>query len=84
MITYTPKKDSTPADLDLDLTQFRRFKPSVSENVDYEGYIDETEGLIIRTFKGTIDEMVYLPISSDRSKCPSYYEDLEGFVRVMS
>ncbi len=83
MIQITPKKELKLADLNIDLKKFRKFDPSEPKGIGYEGYLDETDGLVIRAFKGKVDEITYLPTSAEKHKCPSYYGNPEDFVRIM-
>ena len=79
MIRVTPRNELSLADLNLDEKKFRRFDP---DDKDFKGFINEEEGLVITVFKGKVKELVYLPSAVDRSRCSSYYVNLENLVSV--
>ena len=81
-IAVTPKDEMLVSDLKLDEKAFRKFNPSRTPDLEYEGFIDEREGLVIRAFKGKVDRMVYLASALDRGRCPGLYEGPEQFVEV--
>ena len=83
MIQVTPKNELRLADLRIDERRFRRFDPSEPKGIGYEGFIDEEEGLVIRTFQGRVEQITYIATSRDRTRCPSYYENPESFVQIM-
>jgi hypothetical protein len=83
-IRVTPKDKLLLSSLNLDEKAFRKFDPSDPPGQGYEGFIDDKDGLVMRVFKGAVEEIVYLPYASDRERCSSYYEDLETFVRTAS
>ena len=82
MIRVTPKSETLVSSLQLDEKTLKKFNPSRAPDVELEGFIDETEGLVIRADKGKVQEIVYLPSGVDRGRCPGYYEDPESFVRI--
>src|SRR4030095_298359 len=63
--------------------QFRTFDPSMPPNIGYKGYIDEKEGLIIKTYKGKVLQLDYIAAGKDVALCPDYYESPESFIQVM-
>jgi hypothetical protein len=69
-------------DLKLDAQRLIKFEGRKPKVPDYKGYLDEESGIAIRTFKGSIDEITYLPRSKDRHLCSSYFKNLKDFVRV--
>jgi len=75
-----PPKLST---LRLDKNHFRTFDPSTPRNIGYKGYIDEKEGLIIKTYKGKVLQFDYIAAGNDVALCPDYYEEPESFIQVM-
>ncbi len=82
LIKITPKKELKLADLNLNLKKFKKFDPAKPKGFGYEGYFDETEGLLIRAFKEKVEEITYLPTASERPKCP-YYKNPESFIQIM-
>lgn len=81
LIQITPRAKSTLADLQVDPKSLREFSPS-SEDPDWKGFIDEEEGLMIRSFRGNIDKIYYIGTAKDRQLCPSYYAKPEEFARI--
>jgi hypothetical protein len=81
-IRVLPKGELSPKNLNL--TGFRTFHPTQFIDPDYLGYVNEAEGFVIRTYKGLVDEMVYLASAVDRPGCPGYYSELLSFVTVRS
>ena len=82
MIEVTPKPGLLVRDLDLQ-RGFRKFNPTQWKETEYEGFINEEDGLVIRANKGTVDLMVYFASSTDMPRCPDYYGyDHESFVAV--
>jgi hypothetical protein len=79
-IRVTPKNKLSLSSMNLDEKAFRKFDASEPAGQGYEGFIDDKDGLVIRAFKGLVEEIVYLPYASDRERCSSYYENPENFV----
>ena len=84
MIQVTPKTKRSIAEFITDEKKYRKFDPSDPPNLGYEAYVNEEDGLIVRAFKGTVDQIVYVASALDKPQCPSYYENLEGMVRLMA
>lgn len=83
MIQVTPKAKRPIADLVNDVRRYRKFDPSDPPNLGWEAYFNEEEGLIVRAFKGSVDQIVYVASALDKPQCPSYYENLEGLVHIL-
>lgn len=82
LIQVTPKGGMLIKDLDLQ-RGFRKFNPSSLKESEYEGFVNEEDGLVIRAHKGVVDLMVYVASAADRPRCPDYYgKDLGSFVSV--
>jgi hypothetical protein len=82
MVQVTPKSEMVLSNLQIDEKSFRKFDPSDPPGLGYEGYINEQEGLIIKAFKGKVEEVIYIASAQDKHRCSSYYENPESFVRV--
>ena len=82
MIQVTPKEQIPVSNLNLDEKTFTKFDPSQNPGLGYEGFIDKNEGLVIRAFKGTVQELVYFATASDQARCSGYYENPENFVQI--
>jgi hypothetical protein len=82
MIQITPKNNLALIDVPIDETKFRKFDPSDLPNMGYAAYMNEQEGLIIRTFKSRVEQIVYIASAPDKGLCPTYYENSESFVKL--
>lgn len=69
--------------LRINKTNFRTFDPSTPPNIGYKGYIDENEGLIIKTYKGRVLQLDYMAARKDVAMCPEYYESPESFIQLL-
>jgi hypothetical protein len=83
MIQVTPKKETRLEETHIDLKKFRKFDPSTPPGLGFEGYINESEGLMVRAVKGRVDEIVYTGTAEDKSLCPSYFENAESSISVL-
>lgn len=83
LIQITPKKEVRLTDLQLDKKRLRKFDPSEPKNIGYEAYLDAEEGLLVRAYKGRVDEICYLAKAEDKHFCPSYYENPKAFVQIL-
>ncbi|HEV8429356.1 MAG TPA: hypothetical protein VGQ41_15755 [Pyrinomonadaceae bacterium] len=83
MIQVTPKTKRPISDFVIDDKKFRKFDPSDPSNLGYEAYLNEEDGMIVRAFKSSVDQIVYVASALDKPQCPSYYENLEGLVHIM-
>jgi hypothetical protein len=83
LIVFRPKVDLTLSDLKPNLTKFRKFDPSIPQNLGFEAYVSEEEGLIVTTYKGKVSRINYLATKEDQKLCPEYYETPESFVRMV-
>jgi hypothetical protein len=83
LIQVTPKTKMSIAEFVTDGKKYRKFDPSAPPNLGYEAYVNEEDGLIVRGFKGIIDQIVYVASALDRPQCPSYYENLERLVHIL-
>jgi hypothetical protein len=66
----------------INKNQFRTFDPSTPPHTGYKGYIDEKEGMIIKTYKGKVLQVDYIAAGKDVALCPDYYEDPESFIQL--
>lgn len=83
LIEVTPKEELQLSDLQIDERSFRKFEPSYPPNIGFLGYIDEEQGLIIRTYEGKIDQIDYIAAKKDRNLCPSYRANPESNVHII-
>ena len=82
MIQITPK-DLLLSSLNLDDKKFRKFDPSTPPEIGFEAFIDNDEGLLLRSYQGKVQEIFYLPSAMDRVRCPEYFENPEAMVQIM-
>lgn len=80
LIQVNPKAELQLSNLKVDLSRFRKFEFSSPPGIGYEGYVDEEEGIIYDTYKGSIIQVEYIAERKDKSLCPTYYEKHELFV----
>jgi hypothetical protein len=83
LIQVTPKTNLQISDLRLEKAALRTFEPSSPPGIGYEGFIDDDNGVVVRTFKGRVDEIAYVANSEDRKLCPEYYENIEGALKLI-
>jgi hypothetical protein len=82
-IKVTPRKEVALRDLHLDEERLKKFDPSEPPGIGYQGYIDVESGIVVRTFKGKVDQVNYVAAKTDRHLCPTYYENPEQSIRVL-
>lgn len=82
MIRVTPKDQIPVSSFNLDEKTFTKFNPSQNSDLGYGGFIDKKDGLVIRTFKGVVEELVYFAAASDQARC-SYYDNPENLVQII-
>lgn len=80
-IDVTPKDELLVSSLGLDEKRFTKFEPSQPDEGTYQGFIDEQEGLAIRTSAGKVAEMTYFPSVADRERCPNFYGDPKDYIK---
>ncbi|MCM3869394.1 MAG: hypothetical protein ND895_01685 [Pyrinomonadaceae bacterium] len=69
-------------DLQRNKSNFKRLNPTAPYKFDFSGYIDETEGLVIKTYKGKVIQLDYISSAADLHLCPSYYDNPQSFIEV--
>ena len=82
LIQITPSTKPPLTDFQVDKKKFRRFDPS-SQSTEFQGYIDDDEGLMIRGHKELVDKVFYMASAKDRDLCPTYYANPERFAQIM-
>ncbi len=82
-IHVTPKKELALKNLAIDESKFRSFDPSQPPDIGYAAYINEQEGLIVRTFNSKVEQIIYIASATDKGLCPSYYENSESIAGVI-
>ena len=74
---------TTFAALGLDPRRFKSFDPSWPRGMGYRGYIDEKNGLLLKTFGGEVFQINYIAGKKDWPVCQSYYRRPREFVEVI-
>ena len=82
LIQITPSIKPPLTDFQVDQKKFRTFAPS-SQSTEFQGYIDDNEGLMIRGHKELVDKVFYIASAKDRDLCPTYYANPERFAQIM-
>ena len=81
LVQVTPRAKLTFTDLQIAREKMRAFNPT-SQDPDWKGFIDDDDGLIVRSYKEKIDRIFYIATAKDRTRCPSYYAEPEQFARI--
>jgi hypothetical protein len=84
MIQVTPKKEMTLNELRIDEKRFRKFDPSQPPDIGFMVYVDDEEGMAVRTQDGKVQEIYYIASGADKSLCPSYYENFEASMSIIA
>ena len=74
---------TTFAALGLDTRRFKSFDPSWPRGMGYRGYIDEKNGLLLKTFGGEVFQINYIAGKKDWPACQRYYRSPREFVEVI-
>ena len=82
LIQVTPRNKIQLSDFQVD-AKFRSFYPS-SQNPEYQGYIDEEAGIMLRANKSLVDKVFYFASAKDRDLCPTYYANPERFAEILT
>ena len=77
------KSGTTFAALGLDKRRFKSFDPSWPRGMGYRGYIDEQNGVLLKTFGGEVFQINYIAGKKDWPVCQSYYRRPREFVEVI-
>ena len=83
LIQVTPKKALQLPDLNLDEQRLKKFDPSDPPNIGFAAYVDEEEGISVRTCNEKIHQINYFAAAKDRHLCPSYYEGPKWFCAIL-
>ncbi|MEO6393357.1 MAG: hypothetical protein ABIP75_16025 [Pyrinomonadaceae bacterium] len=81
-IRISPAIALTWSEAKLDQSAFRRYgREKQNENWN-EGYVSDSEGVILSLVSGKIGEMVFIPRQVDRGEAAEYYRGTASFVPV--
>ena len=84
MIERILQNETTLAALGLDKRRFKSFNPAIPPISGYRAYIDEKEGLILKSFRGQIFGINHIPNNKERQVCRGYYRKPKELARVIS
>lgn len=93
LIQFRPKRGLSLSDLKFDVSKFKKFnvlsledissKSKLNdEDVNFAGYLNDDEGIVIRTIESEVDEVNYIAASKDQKLCPEYYKNPKTFVQI--
>lgn len=82
MIERQLQKGTTLATLGLDKRRFKTFNPWYPGNTSYLAYIDEKSGLLLKSLRGEIFQINYIPTKNERPTCARFYRKPKEFVDV--
>jgi hypothetical protein len=82
-IQVTFKKPVPLKEFGINVQQSKQFDPSSPPSIGYVAYMDESSGLMVRTFKGNVEEAYYFASVADKPPCPNYYDNLRSSARIM-
>jgi len=82
-IQVQPKARLKLEALGLNNKKLKRLKVFEQYKSDGKHYLTDT-GLVLETFRGSVNRAVYIAALSDRYLCPSYYEQPEAFVASLA
>lgn len=81
-IEIRPTKNAKVSKSLLRTGRFQKFNPTAPWKVGFNGYVDKTQGLAMKTQKGRVTQFVYFATPADVSRCPSYYVNPESFLQI--
>jgi hypothetical protein len=81
-IESRPIKNAKVSKSLLKTGRFHRFNPTAPWKLGFNGYVDKTQGLAVKTEKGRVSQLVYFAIPADVLLCPSYYIKPESFLEI--
>jgi hypothetical protein len=83
LIQIKPKKNLYLSDLKLQKDKLKRFDPAEPPNSDFDGFVNEEEGISVRAQKGVVQLINYFAAARDTDLCPSYYTSPKWFCGVL-
>ncbi len=81
-IEIEPRTTMKFGDLKLNKRMLKTFNPTAPYKFGYEGYLDETGGLVVKIHKGKVIQLDFIASAVDSGVCRSFYENPESFVKV--
>ena len=81
-IEVVPKDEIPLGRFVSDEKLFRKFEVSDPPDSNYEGFVDEKEGFVVRAYRGMAQALYYLPSDTDRARCSALYQKLEDYALI--
>lgn len=81
LVEIIPQEILRLKNLGINKKSLRAFKVNSMAGGEYRGYIDDKEGMVIKTYEGKIVQVDYIAALKDRHLCQGYYENPESFVQ---
>ncbi len=81
-IESRPMKNAKVSKSILQTGRFQRFNPTAPWKLGFNGYVDKTQGLALKTENGRVSQLVYFAIPEDVHFCPNYYVKPESFLQI--
>jgi hypothetical protein len=50
----------------------------------FRGYVDQREGLVLKTYKGKVIQLNYVATTKEKHRCRDYYQNPSDFVQVIT
>jgi hypothetical protein len=81
-IESRPIKNAKVSTSLLKTGKFQKVNPTAPWKAGFNGYVDKTQGLALKTQKGRVNQLVYFATPADVLLCPSYYANPESFLKI--
>ena len=81
-IESRPTKNAKVSRSLLKTGRFQKFNPTLPWKLGFNGYVNKTQGLALKTQKGRISQLVYFATPADALLCPSSYVNPESFLKI--
>jgi hypothetical protein len=74
-IAVTPKQRVQISDPQFQSSKFAPFNEFLLMTEGFQAYVDDEDGLMVRTHWGYVDRIVYMAEKKDQGSCPGYWAD---------
>jgi hypothetical protein len=74
-IAVIPKRPSPLTSFEPRKQKLTFFDPLEFQPPDFPIYVNQEQGIILRTYQGNVDRIVYIAERKDQNLCSSYYQD---------
>jgi hypothetical protein len=72
-VEVIPRTPRSLSEFGLEGNKIKKFEPSEEYLRGFTGYIDDENGLVVRTDQQQIDAIYFVGTAPERSRCPYYY-----------